>query len=149
MNKLFNKKTSAVNVRQLITGMITTAIIAFALSLVAPIFIKNEYCKQEYIWLVAMIIHALSVAVGILVSGILPAEKQLITPMVISGTWFLLMLCSGMVFLGGGIEHVLTALGGCIIGGSFAVFVQFHSKRSNLRAKKGSGRRPLYKMTNR
>ena len=147
MNKFISEKASALNMKRILTGITTTIVIAFTLSLVAPVFIKNEYYKQEYLWLIATIIHILSVFTGVLVSGMFSAVKQTITTVIIGGVWFLLMLCGGVILLDGENGHILSSLIGCVIGGSVASLLQFRIKKCGLPGKKGRRRGSLYKMT--
>ena len=124
----------------LVGGIASGLIIGTLVVMLAPIFIDNEYIDRSWMWIIAMTIHTvMSFASVALIEQRAFKEEMLIAVMVISG-WLIMNAVLGLVIFEGALDHVLSAVVGCLIGASAAVLMRKKMQNQRKRSKQ-KGRR--------
>ena len=122
-------------------GIIITILIALGFSLVAPIFIINEYFEMDYMLVFASIIHTISSFTGILITGKIAKEKKASLPLVIGMGWLVVSLSGGLLLSEIDFRSVsVTAIGGVIGAGVAYLLLRRNVNGVKKRIRRGTRR---------
>ena len=137
MNKKVGISSLVFSVRQLLTPVIIMLSFAFVITLIAPIFIENEYWDQRRIPEMAALIHFVVTAVGVMMSNFLCREKNIIAPLIAGSIWFVLMLCTGALLFDGAGKNTFLCLIACLVGTVGANLLQLRRTKRSSSSRKG------------
>ena len=118
-----------------VIGTLSAVGVSVFVMLVQPFSILNEYLKPEAIQILAVSTQLIAAFAGTLVAISIANDKRYLVAALCAGMFFLILLCTGLLFFNGLTTWAIAGLLGSMTGAGCAVLLRERKKGAKIRRK--------------